>query len=94
MKSTYEVTIYKSLNVLSMMNSTLLDIQQLLMIKKFDVLYGNEFTLRPEGSYEHRKKLNRNANKYIGKKFTVKFQAYIHEERCSSFSSLYKYKRL
>jgi hypothetical protein len=77
MKSTYEVTTYKSLNVLSMMNSTLLDIQQLLMIKKLDVLYGNEFTVRPEGSsYEHRKKLNRNATKYIGKKLTMKFQAY------------------
>ena len=76
MKSTYEVTTYNSLNVLSMMKSTLSDIQHLLMLKKLDVLYGNEFTVRPEGSYEHRKKLNRNATKYIGKKLTMKFQAY------------------
>ena len=37
---------------------------------------GNEFTVRPEGNYEYRKKLYRNAKKYIGKKLTVKFQAY------------------
>ena len=37
---------------------------------------GKEFTVRPEGSYEYRKKLYRQAKRCIGKKLTVKFQEY------------------
>lgn len=42
--------------------------------------------MRPKGSYEHRKKLNRKATKYIGKKL---FQAYT-----KGGVRWYKYKRL
>jgi ATP-dependent DNA ligase len=37
---------------------------------------GKEFSVRPEGTYEERKKLFKDGEKYVGKLLTVKFQTF------------------
>ena len=41
---------------------------------------GNKFTVRPEGSYEERKKLYKEGKKNIGKLLTVRFQEYTKDK--------------
>lgn len=60
-------------------HDTLKDTFRNLVIWKCKTENGNEFDVRPAGSFILREKALKSANKQIGKKYTVKFQNYSDE---------------